>query len=174
MDRHAFSDKNVQVRPAGPEDGVFIEELSSLVFRPFGSYGCPVRNWLDSGEALTLVALSRARPAAFAMISRLAPSGMDPRVTELLAIAVAPDEQRTGIGRFLLRRIQKEALKRKAEVIVLHTARENTGAQALFRAEGFHAVTLRPEFYPRGQDALLMIKDFRLNRRGPGARPPDF
>ncbi len=155
------SNQGVQIRAVRPEENAFLERLSAQAFRPFGAYAGTIRGWADSGETLALLALVQGRPAGFAMASRVRPLDASPIETELLAIAVTPKEQRMGIGRLLLRRIQEETLKNDADLLFLHTATENLAARALFEAEGFRTVRLRPAFYPRGQDALLMIKDLR-------------
>lgn len=153
------SDPGIQIRAVGPGDNEYLERLSAQVFSPFGSYGAAIRDWLDSGEALALLALVHGRPAGFAMTSLVRPYELSLRGTELLAIAVTPEEQRAGIGRRLLRLIQVEARNHDADLILLHTATGNLAARALFEAEGFRAVRLRPAFYPMGQDALLMLKN---------------
>ncbi|MFO7783611.1 MAG: GNAT family N-acetyltransferase [Thermodesulfobacteriota bacterium] len=48
-----------------------------------------------------------------------------------------------------------------ADLILLHTATDNRAARSLFESEGFRAVRIRPGFYPRSQDAVLMVKDLR-------------
>lgn len=153
------SDPGIQIRAVRPDENVFLERLSEQVFRPFGSYGRAIREWFDSGEALSLLALVHGRPAGFAMTSRVRPLEASTGGTELLAIAVTPKERRAGIGRLLLRRIQEEARKHDADLILLHTATDNLAARDLFEKEGFRTIRIRPVFYPRGQDALLMVKD---------------
>lgn len=159
---------DIRIRAARPEENLALETLGARVFHPFGSYGKAIRDWLDSGEAPALLALSHGRTAGFAMVSRTGPPGATTlNTSELLAIAVVPDHQRSGIGRLLLRHIQIEARNHETEVLLLHTATENLAALALFEAEGFRRLLIRPRFYPRGQDAFLMFKDLRENLTAP-------
>jgi ribosomal protein S18 acetylase RimI-like enzyme len=45
------------------------------------------------------------------------------------------------------------------ETLVLHTAAENFVAQKLFKEHGFIPSEIKRNFYPKGQDALMMYKD---------------
>jgi ribosomal-protein-alanine N-acetyltransferase len=147
------------VREAGPADRLFITRLSGRAFRRFGSYAGIIQEWLDSGEALTLVALSGGRAVGFAMAAWIPPPLTAPGETEILAIAVAPEARRSGIGRLLLRGVETAVRVAGAGVIRLHTAMDNLPARALFEREGFQILGLERRFYPHGQDALLMIKE---------------
>lgn len=148
----------IRIREAGPADRTFVTRLSARAFRRFGSYAKVIQDWLDSGAALTLLALSGGRPAGFAMTARIPPDPVSPPETEILAIAVDPEVHRCGIGRLLLNGVAAEAREFGATVLRLHTATDNLPARALFEREGFRAVGIERRFYPRGQDALLMVK----------------
>jgi ribosomal-protein-alanine N-acetyltransferase len=149
----------IHVREARPADRVFISRLSGLAFRRFGAYAGIIRDWLDSGAAMTLLALSGDRPVGFAMAARIPPPLTAPGETEILAIAVDPGVRRSGIGRLLLRRLETAAREAGAGVIRLHTAAGNLQARALFEGEGYQVLGLERCFYPRGQDAVLMAKE---------------
>ena len=155
----------IVVREALPDENLFLERLSGRAFAPYGSYADVIRNWFDSGEAVTLIALAEGRPAGFAMAARIHAEPGSNGGTELLAIAVHAGQRRAGIGRALLRRIEEETRRGGAGVMWLHTAVSNRAARCLFEDEGYRIVRLRQVFYPRGQDALLMAK------RLPGEAP---
>ncbi|MCF8062891.1 MAG: GNAT family N-acetyltransferase [Deltaproteobacteria bacterium] len=148
----------VHIREARPLDRTFVSRLSGRAFRRFGSYTGVIRDWFDSGAALTLLAVSEGRPAGFAMTAQTLPTPAEPPETELLAIAVDSGVRRSGIGRRLLREIEAAAREGGADVIRLHTATDNLAARSLFEGEGFRVLGLQRRFYPCGQDALLMIK----------------
>ena len=148
----------MRIREARPADRAFVIRLSAHAFRRFGSYAKVIPDWLDSGAALTLLAISGGRPAGFAMTARIPPEPTSFPETELLAIAVDPERHRRGMGRRLLREIEAEARGSGTGLLSLHTATDNLSARALFEGEGFRVAGVERRFYPRGQDALLMIK----------------
>lgn len=151
----------LRVREARPAERAFVTRLSARAFRRFGSYAKVIRDWLDSGAALTLLALFEGRPAGFAMTAGVPPDLIAPPETEILAIAVEPEVRRAGIGRLLLRETEAAAREAGAGVIRLHAATGNLPARALFEGEGFRILGVEHRFYPRGQDAFLMIKALR-------------
>jgi ribosomal-protein-alanine N-acetyltransferase len=149
-------DAPVAVRPAQASDTDFIRSLSREAFCRYGPYEDLLSNWFLSGIGLVLVALMGKRPAGFAMLERIGATVSSTRVSELLAIAVAPGAQRCGVGDRLM-----EAIMRRAEILmvdrlVLHTAVDNLPGQALFRKHGFLPQGIEARFYPEGQDALVM------------------
>jgi len=146
------------IRPVRPGDADFVCRLSAVVFRPYGDYGELLRDWLESGQALTVVAHRRDRPVGFAMCTRSSSPSAVGHEAELLAIGVEPRYQRSGVGRVLLRYIEKDCRKQGALVLALHTAVENHSARSLFSSSGFSPVRLKRSFYPRGQSAVLMVK----------------
>ncbi len=148
----------LRIREALPVERLFVMRLSARAFRPFGAYAGVIGGWFDSGEAWTEVALLGGRLVAFSMCARIPPALGPPRGTELLAIAVDRAARRCGVGRCLLRRTQVTVRENGADALWLHTAVENLAARRLFEEEGFRMVELKHGFYPRGQDAVLMVK----------------
>ena len=43
--------------------------------------------------------------------------------------------------------------------IFLHTSTDNTPARRLFEGQGYEVREVRGDFYPEGQDALLMCRE---------------
>jgi len=148
----------ITVRRANRSDIGFIGELSEKAFKVYGPYGDLVPGWFKSGSTITLVALSNGRRAGFVMIGRLSYESEDRNRCEILAIAVEKEQRRQGIGRMLLREIEKEAERLNESILFLHTATTNISAQQLFRKSGFTAQSVKKKFYPSGQDAVMMMK----------------
>lgn len=154
----------VKIRPARPSDTRFIIQLSGKVFRIYGPYEKIIRGWLESGMTMTLVAVMNSNRAGFAMISHF-PSEVNPqRVSELLAIAVAPEKQRRGIGETLLKEVERKAAKMNIRELFLHTAEENLAAQNLFTKNEYVSWGVNEGFYPAGQDAVFMRKKIKGGR----------
>jgi ribosomal protein S18 acetylase RimI-like enzyme len=148
----------VKIRPARPSDSLDIALLSERVFRIYGPYEKIISSWLESGMTVTLVALMNRNPAGFVMISHFVEQANPQHVSELLAIAVAPEKQRMGIGEMLLREVEKKAAQMGILELFLHTAEENLAAQNLFAKNEYVLRGINEGFYPAGQNALLMSK----------------
>jgi ribosomal-protein-alanine N-acetyltransferase len=74
-------------------------------------------------------------------------------VVELLRIAVAPDERRTGIGGQLM----TAALARCAgRTVLLEVAAGNESAIGLYGGFGFEEISRRRGYYAGGEDAVIM------------------
>ena len=144
---------------ARPSDSAFIIELSGEVFEIYGPYGGIIARWLESGITTTLIGTCERRRVGFAMF-HFSCDEMDPqRDSELIAIAVKPEKQRSGIGQQLIKALEGQAIDRGIRRIFLHTARENTAARKLFIRNGYQACGVKKYFYPSGQDALMMFKN---------------
>ena len=148
----------VKICPARPSDSLYIAHLSEKAFRIYGPYEKIIRSWLESGMTMTLVALMNRKPAGFVMISHFPQESSPQHVSELLAIAVAPEKQRMGIGEMLLKEVEEKATQMGISELFLHTAEENRAAQNLFAKNEFVLRGIYKGFYPAGQNALIMSK----------------
>jgi ribosomal protein S18 acetylase RimI-like enzyme len=149
---------SVKIRLAKPSDSIYIAQLSKRVFLIYGPYEKIISSWLESGMTVTLVALMNRRLAGFVMISHFLEQANPQYVSELLAIAVAPEKQRMGIGEMLLKEVEKKAAQMGILELFLHTAQENLAAQNLFAKNEYVLRGINEGFYPAGQNALIMSK----------------
>ena len=161
MQKKLIDDKTVlKIRPAEPSDAHFMIKLSGEVFHIYGPYERIMTSWLESSVALCLIGSIREKTVAFAMMSNL-PLEVNPaHVSELLAIAVVPERQGTGIGEILLKEMEKKAVVMNMKGLFLHTAIDNMVALRLFKENGYQARGTKRNFYPAGQDAIFMSKQF--------------
>jgi ribosomal protein S18 acetylase RimI-like enzyme len=157
-----FSRTKINIIPAGIMDSRYIRSLSKRVFGIYGPYDDTLTNCFLAGMTSTIMALSGKKNVGFAMIGRSYLGQSAPRVYELLAIAVEPEMHRRGVGGVLMKAIENECRKSRAETLVLHTAVDNLPAQRLFKKFGFSALGTKVGFYPEGQDAIMMSKDMLL------------
>lgn len=148
----------VLVRRAKARDLGFIGALSRKAFHIYGPYDQLLSTWSKSGGVVTLLAEKGKRPVGLAMLGGSSQSDVLPGSVELLAIAVEPSERRCGVGDLLMQEILEVARKRNAASLILHTAVNNRPAQQLFKKHGFVALSIKANFYPRGQDSLMMIR----------------
>ena len=149
----------VIIRPAETSDVEYIRNLSKKVFQQYGTYDDTLPRWFLSGMTVTILALVKKAPAGFAMMGRLPHEWYAPRVSELLGIAVEPERQGCGIGDLLMKEVVREARGHEIEMLILHTAVENLDGQRLFKKHGFVASEVKKNFYPEGQEALMMYRN---------------
>ncbi len=155
-----MGDKNqITVQSAKPVDVHYVRNLGKRVFEQYGPYDDMLVSWFESGINMTLMALMETGPVGFAMLSRPKGEWYLPRVSELLAIAVEPEKRNRGIGDLLMKGIQRTAEEIEAEKLVLHTAVENLPGHKLFKKHGFIPLDIKKNFYPKGQNAIMMYKD---------------
>jgi ribosomal-protein-alanine N-acetyltransferase len=77
---------------------------------------------------------------------------------EILNICVIPAAQGGGRGRALLRHLLDLAREGGAQEVFLEVRASNDRALGLYESEGFHQVGRRPNYYPRGEDGLIMAR----------------
>jgi ribosomal-protein-alanine N-acetyltransferase len=149
----------VTIRPAKPPDAVFIRALSHDQFSRYGPYEDILLEWLESGAALVFMALQGSKPVGFVMLGQPLQLMDSSQIWEIVAIAVLPHHHRKGVGNALMVAVTGAARDWGASALILHTAVDNRAAQLLFRKHGFEDFQLKPNFYPEGQDALMMCRD---------------
>jgi ribosomal protein S18 acetylase RimI-like enzyme len=82
--------------------------------------------------------------------------GYGNEVMHVLTIAVDANFRRKNFGRTMLLDIKKEAVNKKAKLIVLETWRDNVAAVSLYKSFGFVEVGIREKYYGNGTvDAIL-------------------
>lgn len=151
-----------KIRPAKPSDISFIAWLSSRVFSVYGPYEDTISDWFESGRTVTLVAEMNKVPVGFAMISHSSHKRNLESASELLAIAVEPKKQRMGIGKMLIKEIERKAEDLNIRRLFLHTGKGNFSARRLFTKNGYYLLRIKKHFYPKGQDAMVMVKEIGL------------
>jgi ribosomal-protein-alanine N-acetyltransferase len=74
----------------------------------------------------------------------------------VLNVAVAPRARGRGLGAALLRRVLDEAAVRRVVAVTLEVRRGNAVGRRLYESFGFEEVGSRPNYYGRGEDALIL------------------
>ena len=77
----------------------------------------------------------------------------------ILNLCSAPEARGRGLGRHMLRLLLKQARGRAVQRVFLEVRPSNTGAIALYHAEGFNEIGRRPRYYPAAngrEDAIVM------------------
>ncbi len=146
------------IQTADRSDVGFIRSLSEAVFSQYGPYGSMLAEWFLSGLVVAQKAVMGKTPSGFVMLGIITNDPFDRRIAELVAVAVAPDCRRMGIGDRLMTAGLRMAEERLVEQVILHTGVDNLAAQALFEKHGFALSGRKERFYPNGQNALMMTR----------------
>ncbi|MCK9298661.1 ribosomal protein S18-alanine N-acetyltransferase [Methanoculleus sp. YWC-01] len=80
----------------------------------------------------------------------------------IMNLAVAPGYRRRGIGRNLIRRLEREYAILGASAVQLEVRVTNTGAQEFYHRLGYREVFQVTAYYANEEDALVMMKWFRF------------
>jgi ribosomal-protein-alanine N-acetyltransferase len=74
----------------------------------------------------------------------------------VLNVAVAPAYRGRGLGTALMEEALREARDARARAVTLEVRRSNVDGRRLYESFGFEQVGARPNYYGRGEDALIM------------------
>lgn len=81
--------------------------------------------------------------------------------SEIITIAVSQDQQRRGIGAYLLRVAEEQIAMRGADIVFLEVAKDTPAAIRLYQRTGYQGCGTRRGYYRRAKgrvDALLFSK----------------
>jgi len=147
------------IRRAQPEDIPQIVAIERMVFiDPWGER--TLRESLILYPDMFFVALNNGDVAGFATAA-VEDTG-DELYGHIMNIAVAPEYQRRGIGKRLIRRMEQEFLIAGASGSQLEVRITNTSAQEFYRRLGYREVFQIGCYYANEEDALVMMKWFRF------------
>ncbi len=104
-------------------------------------------------DTTVLVAAEQDRIVGFAIM------GFADTEAHLALLAVAPDRRRVGVGRGLIRWLEKSALLAGTPVIYLELRAGNQGARLFYEKLGYRKVALVPGYYQGRESAIRMGRD---------------
>ena len=154
------------IDPAQPEDVVAVGKISESAFEDYGEYGKIVAKFFTSQGVTTYVARAGEEVVGFIMLGFLPWSGGaeegNPWVSDLLAIAVVPEQRRRGIGDALMRQmfklVEEMSEWREVKEIQLTCAAGNQAGLDFFEKYGFCVIDPNHGSYSGGQPALRLAK----------------
>lgn len=77
----------------------------------------------------------------------------------ILDIMVAPEYRRQGLAQMLMARAEHEALESRCRLMLLEVRSSNAQATELYLKSGFEFIAERPNYYPDGEDAQVMMRE---------------
>jgi len=79
---------------------------------------------------------------------------------EILNLAIHPDYQRMGAGKFLFLKVLKEGIRGRLLYVDLELREDNEKAFKFYRKFRFHQMGIRKKYYKDGNNAILMRRAF--------------
>lgn len=152
------------IRRAVPDDHAWIRDTSSQVYADFGDYGTIIPAWMAHPGVLTFLECDdeSGERRGFILVGFYEPPDVKrgDYVADLLAIAVAPQHQRSGIGgrllEFAVDLAQQAGRRVPVPELRLTVAHTNLPAQRLFQKNGFVVLDANHGNYDGGQRAIRM------------------
>jgi ribosomal protein S18 acetylase RimI-like enzyme len=149
----------LKIRRQRGSDAAFIRGLAARAFAEYDlDAGSAVSHLTRSGT--TWVACRGHEPLGFAVSHRLGRGAAD-----ICAIAVAEQARGTGIGRALLRHVERALRNEGIAQLSLHTAQANVAALELFLKHGFKVERRLPRFYRGVFDACSLSKRLTFEQK---------
>lgn len=138
-------ESEVILRRMRESDAAEAAELEAACFSmPWSAQG--FLEGMRSEDNIFCVAESEGRLAGYCGLYTAADEG------EITNVAVWEEFRRRGIGRMLIREIQKLAARRGIRSIYLEVRESNTAAQAVYEKTGFSVCGYRKNFYRKPQE----------------------
>ncbi|BDI23833.1 ribosomal protein S18-alanine N-acetyltransferase [Herbiconiux sp. L3-i23] len=156
-----------QLRRAGEGDLDAIMAIETATFPTDAWSETLMRQELAGAHSYYLVAETVDAPHEIvAYAGLMAPHGSGD--ADVQTLAVRGDVRRAGLGRTLLLALIAEAGRRGAQQVFLEVRADNPPARALYEANGFEAIGVRPRYYqPDGVDAVVMRRVATAPRTAP-------
>lgn len=132
------------IREYTPDDIIFIEQIGKIINKDYIFKINPyIKCFVYESDKIVV---------GFVVISMILEKA------EIIDIAIKEDCQRQNIGSQLLSYIIQECIKNKCQDITLEVRAGNQKAINFYKKNGFRELTMRPNYYADGEDALVMIK----------------
>ncbi|MDP3130598.1 MAG: ribosomal protein S18-alanine N-acetyltransferase [Bacillota bacterium] len=85
---------------------------------------------------------------------------IDTPLAQIINIYIVPEQQRAGLGTFLIEFVLTLLKSRGCNTLTLEVRPTNAAAIAFYQKFGFTKMTVRKQYYEDGEDADLMLLNF--------------
>lgn len=131
---------------------IFVEDGLRWTWRP-----AKVEAQIAKRDTTVLVALDGRHMAGFAIMH------FDDDAAHLNLLTVHPEYRRTGVGRRLLRWLEKSARTAGIFSVALEVREKNHEARCFYQALGYRETTTLHRYYQGEEDAIRMHHDLSVN-----------
>jgi ribosomal-protein-alanine acetyltransferase len=138
------------IRSADAADVAAIADLEQSAFGTRAWSSSQVAADVEAPSRSVLVALVDGRVVGYAVLE------VADNVADLMRIAVAELNRRSGVASALLAVLHDVAARAGAERVLLEVAESNVEARAFYAAHGYLEMSRRGHYYPGGEDALVL------------------
>lgn len=139
------------VRTLTPEDAQELAYLELKIF-PVPWSESSLRSFLELANVFGEAIIIEQKIVAYMFVQYAADE------VHILNIGVLEEYRRSGLATLLLKRFFNHARKQKATTCYLEVRTSNISAQKLYFNYGFMPVSVRKNYYPNGEDALILLK----------------
>lgn len=148
----------VSFQIASKEERRFITRLLARVMSTQSNYEYILSDCLLEPAVLKIIVMSQNNPLGFAMIriTQTVKSGYGK--VDLLAMAIAPEHQKQGIGINLLSYIESVAMRNGLRKLQANIPENNIEVSSFFLKAGYRIVYDNSDYYSEGQALLRMVK----------------
>jgi [ribosomal protein S18]-alanine N-acetyltransferase len=149
--------KHISLLWAAPERSAEIAALHARLFVPPWDEPA-VKSLLEHPAATSLVAVAndpKGKPDDPKILCGFIIGQLTADEAEILSVGVAPDWQRTGLGKMLVEGLMRAVKRGEAKRLFLEVAEDNTAAIALYRRLGFIETGRRQRYYVRPGKAAV-------------------
>lgn len=131
--------------------------LDQRCFAPLIAYSrAELHYFVHHPRSTSFIAEQAGRLAGFCIVDWKLEAGK--RVGHFITIDVAPERQRSGIGRLLMQTAEEHLVSTGCVAFMLETGVGNDAALAFYRRLGYAETGRIPGYYQDGSDALVMRK----------------
>lgn len=114
-----------------------------------------IRYLLSHQQAVCYKVVSGANEMLAFVVGMIEPD----RTGHVVALGVAPESRRQGLGRHLMRAVEQGFFKNGITTVRLEVRTSNDAAQKLYFHLGYKIVRRMPRYYTSGDDGYLMVKN---------------
>ena len=80
---------------------------------------------------------------------------------DVLTVGVLSEHRKAGIGKAFMEQLERWAINKESNAMMLEVGVENAAAIALYQQLGYQEISVRTNYYGAGLDALVMRKELQ-------------
>jgi ribosomal-protein-alanine N-acetyltransferase len=162
-----YNDLVLKLRHYGPEDFEHLVEIDHACFAEGIAYPEEeMRYFVNMRSAITLVGMEGKTLKGFVIADHFRPRRGAEFMGRIITIDVAPQAQKSGLGRLLLKGAEEELIKAGCGYVSLEVSVDNPVALHFYKKMGYSVLQVLPRYYLGTVDGLLMGKKLKVIEPG--------